>query len=94
MTDFDHGDHRYRGLITFTDHDTYKGFVIEQAPPKPGKLGVGPYRVMFRGKEIFRAEYSGDCKRHVEKIVESYRKLTLDYIAEWRLPGFPRSDEI
>ena len=93
MTDPTYGDHRYRGALKFSDHDTYKGFSVEQIPPSRAKAGVGPYRVIFKGKEIFRSEYAGDCKRHVEALVAAYRETTKEFISEWKLPAFPEKDE-
>lgn len=94
MTDPKNGEHRYRGLIKFTGHDTYKGFSVEQISTAKRKGGIGPYRVLFQGKEIFRAKFAGDCKRHVEEIVSDYGSVTNKFVSKWKLPKFPNKTEI
>jgi len=93
MTKRSRYDHRYRGLLTFQQNDTYKGFKIERSS-KQQKAGEGPYRVMFAGKDIYQSKYNGDCKYHVEEIVEAYRKLTIAFTKKWKLARFPKPSEI
>lgn len=54
-------DHRYRkdvNSIDFDDRNSYKSFEIERVQPYPiQKGGEGPYRVKFKGEEIFRSQY-------------------------------------
>lgn len=51
-----------RRLIKLERNKSFKGFEIEQADPSIKELGIGPYRLTYMGKEIFRARRHSECR--------------------------------
>lgn len=89
---------RSRRFVKLHRHRHYKDFSILQADPKAKKLGVGPYVLLYKEREILRKPRHSDCHDELEKIVSEkwrldaeVRKLKSAFCEKWRLKDFPES---
>ncbi len=89
---------RSRRFVKLRRHRDYKDFSIRQADPNAKKLGVGPYVLLYKEREVLRKPRHSECHDELEKIVsEKWRldaeinKLKRDFCAKWGLKDFPES---
>ena len=87
---------RQRRLIKLRRNSEYRNFSIEQTNPHLKKLGIGPYRLVYKTKQIKLLQHHGDCRNYLEVIVRAHReliqemsKLRKDFCKKFNLPEFP-----
>ena len=89
---------RSRRFVKLRWHRYYKDFSIQQADPKPKKLGVGPYVLLYKERIILRKPRHSGCHDELEKLVQEKRQLDADvkkmkqkFCEKWGLKDFPES---
>lgn len=85
-------------ILTLEGNSSYKDFFIGQAEPKPEKLGVGPYILMYKNETILRKIRHGECRDELEKLVREkwnidrrLKKLQDEFCEKWKLSGWPET---
>lgn len=83
----------YARIYSYREHA-----VIKQANPSVLKLGVGPYHLIYKNKELVRYQCLRECRQHLSNIVSEkwaldsqIKALKKQFAEKWNLTDYPES---
>lgn len=87
---------RQRRIIKMDGNRYYEGAEIKQANPHEKFLGIGPYHLIYKEKEVVRLDRHSECRDHLEEIVKEKwqidRKIfamKAEFAKKWNLKDYP-----